>query len=219
MRVRTKSWYLFTGTSASERYKGGDQRSIIIGVLILEQVGRVLCYWTNIYNELFAVSAQRLTETSTEVADGQRRSVAGAGGYGLLRPNYGSNYGGYGSNYGGYGSNYGGYGGGPPYSGGFGGYNGGYGGSHGGYPYQPYPGYGGGYRPNYRPGYDYRPGYNYPGAGYSGYNRPSFTPYRPGYDRQYPNNPGNYFGGYSDSYNDNIRLLGRKVGETKKEES
>lgn len=74
-----------------------------------------------------------------------------------------------------------------------------------------------GYRP--RPGYDYRNPYSSGNIGYPGYqNRPGYSQYRPGYDRPSSGN-GNYFGGYGDGYSDNFRLVGRKVGETKKQDS
>lgn len=64
-----------------------------------------------------------------------------------------------------------------------------------------------GYRPNYRPGYDSRPGYN---TGYPG-TRPGYNQYRPGYDRPYSGSAGNFFGGYGDGYSDNFRTFARSV--------
>lgn len=88
--------------------------------------------------------AQRLSETSTDISDAQRRS---GGGYGLLRPNSGNGYQGYNQGYPGYNTGIGGYGG---YQGYPGGYNPGYGGypgyNQGGYGgYQGQGGYPGGY--------------------------------------------------------------------------
>ncbi|XP_026326032.1 heterogeneous nuclear ribonucleoprotein A3-like isoform X2 [Hyposmocoma kahamanoa] len=169
--------------------------------------------------------AQRLSETNTDINDAQRRS---GGGYGLLRPGAGNGYQGYNPGYNNPG--YGGYG---NYNPGYGGYNPGYGGnypgygqgSYGGYPGQSgypggypgsYPGGYSGFRPGYtgfRPGFN-NPGYNYPGStfGYQGY-RPGFNQYRPSVNGPLP---GNYFGGHGDGYNDNFRLLGRKVSDESK---
>lgn len=80
-----------------------------------------------------------------------------------------------------------------------------------------------GNRPFFRPGYENRPGYNQGNAGYPGY-RPGYNQYRPGYNQPgynqpgYQSNQGNYFSGYGDGYTDNFRSLGRKVGETKKDD-
>lgn len=94
-----------------------------------------------------ASRAQRLSESSTDVNDVQRRS---GGGYGLLRPGVGNGYQGYNP---GYNPGYGGYGG---YNQGYGGYNPGYGGSF------PGPGYGQGSYGGY-PGQGGYPG-GYPGG-------------------------------------------------------